>query len=302
MKVLLTGGAGFIGSNISRAYIDEGYEVVIVDDLSTGNEEHIYPEVTFYKMDVTDTNFLEVVAKENPDVINHHAAQIDVQTSIKNPVLDAKVNILGTINVLEACRLYDCKLVYASSAAIYGTPDYLGIDEDHKVDPISSYGISKHTPEHYIALYHELYNVDYTIFRYANAYGQHQIPKGEGGVISIMVDCAVKDALFTVFGDGEQTRDYIHIDDIVKANLIATRTSTNEIVNISTGIPTTLNESLEVFQKESGLKLTIEYKEERPGDIKHSYLKNEKAKDLLNWTPEVGLAEGLKKTYDFYSK
>jgi UDP-glucose 4-epimerase len=302
LKVMLTGGAGFIGSNISKAYIEAGYKVIIVDDLSTGKKEHIYPEVTFYKADVTGPDFLEIVAKEKPDIINHHAAQIDVQTSIKNSVLDAKINILGTINVLEACKINNCKLIYASSAAVYGIPEYLGIDEEHKVSPISSYGISKHTPEHYISLYADLYNVEYTIFRYANAYGKHQIPKGEGGVISIMVDCAVKGTEFNVFGDGEQTRDYVHIDDIVNANLQATKTPTNQIVNISTGVATTLNDTLKIFQEQNKIQLVVKYLDERPGDIKHSYLKNDKAKKLLNWSPAVSLAEGLKKTYEFYSK
>jgi UDP-glucose 4-epimerase len=300
VKVLVTGGAGFIGMNLCKAYLSKGYEVVVADNLSTGKEEHILDGVKFYKTDITESAFLEIVEKESPDIINHHAAQIDVQTSIHEPMLDAKINILGTINVLEACRRVNARLVYASSAAVYGTPDYLGVDEIHPVDPISSYGISKHTPEHYIKIYHDLYDVSYTILRYANVYGIGQDPKGEGGVISIFVDRVVRGEGFTIFGDGEQTRDYINVDDIVKANMLATEKPINTIVNVSTGIATSLNEVIEIFKEITSKEIDCEYKEERAGDIKHSYLLNSKAENELGFTFDIQLKEGLASTLEYY--
>jgi UDP-glucose 4-epimerase len=171
MKVLVTGGAGFIGSNIVDAYIKNGYEVVVVDTLTTGHKENVNPKATFYKVAVESEEFLTIVEKEKPDVINHHAAQIDVQISIKDPMKDANINILGTINVLEACKKVGASIIYPSSAAVYGVPHYLGIDEKHPIAPISAYGISKYTPESYIHVYHQLYQVPFTIFRYANVYG-----------------------------------------------------------------------------------------------------------------------------------
>ncbi|WP_191566700.1 NAD-dependent epimerase/dehydratase family protein [Metabacillus idriensis] len=303
MKVLVTGGAGFIGSNLVEEYVKRNHQVIVVDNLSTGKKMYLPEGITFYEADITADEFLRIVAEEKPDVINHHAAQIDVQTSIKEPVLDAKINILGTINVLEACRQNPgTRLVYASSAAVYGTPDYLPVDEKHAIAPLSTYGISKHTPEHYIQAYSGLYGIPYTILRYANVYGKHQDPKGEGGVISILVDCAVSGKDFTIFGDGDQTRDFIHVEDLVTANMAATDQSYNDIVNISTNVQLDLNQTVDIFQEVTGTKLTVHYGEERKGDIKHSYLENSKAKQLMGWEPKVSVQEGLLKTYQFYKK
>jgi UDP-glucose 4-epimerase len=305
MKVLVTGGAGFIGSNLVEAYLNKGYEVVVVDNLTTGNMQHLasLKNITFYESGIETPEFLEIVKKEKPDVINHHAAQIDVQTSIHNPMEDASINIVGTINVLQACRENPAiKLVYASSAAVYGTPEYLGIDEKHPVKPISNYGISKHTPEHYIEVFHDIYGIDYTILRYANVYGKHQDPKGEGGVISILVDCAIENKTFSIFGDGEQTRDFVHIQDIVEANMLASEKAQNDIFNIGTAIPTSLNDTIVTFEKIVGFELDKVTMEERKGDIKHNYLSNDKAERKLGWQPKVSLEEGLSLTYEFYKQ
>jgi UDP-glucose 4-epimerase len=301
MKVLITGGAGFIGSNLAKGYADKGYDVVIVDNLTTGKEEFISPDVQFHNIDITSKEFVEFVVKENPDVINHHAAQIDVQTSIHNPVHDGYVNILGTVNVLEACRkLENVKLLYPSSAAVYGTPEYLGVDEEHPVKPISFYGISKYTPENYIRTYHELFGIEYSIFRYGNVFGIGQDPKGEGGVISIFMDRLIKGKEFTIFGNGEHTRDYIYVDDIVKANLLASENPCNDVVNISTGQPTSLNELIVLFEDIIERPIHRKHTDERPGDIAHSYLLNDKAERLLGWTPDNSLKEGLAKTLSYY--
>ncbi|WP_245208813.1 GDP-mannose 4,6-dehydratase [Gottfriedia endophytica] len=305
-KVLVTGGAGFIGLNLVNAYLKDGYEVVIVDNLSTGKIENIPTGVTFYEEDIRSQNFIEIVKKEKPDLINHHAAQIDVQYSIHQPVEDGSINILGTLNILEAARALkdemDISLIYASSAAVYGDPVYLGIDEQHPIQPISYYGASKYAPESYMQIYHDLYGISYSIFRYANVYGIGQDPKGEGGVVSILVDKIVTDSLFTIHGDGEQTRDFIFVDDIVSANLLASKHPINTVCNISTHTKTSLLDLLQIAEEIIERKIETVYQEDRPGDIKHSYLLNEKANQLLNWKPQYSLKEGLAKTIQYYKE
>lgn len=304
-KVVVTGGAGFIGSNLVQAYKSNGFEVIVVDNLTTGNLENIPNDIKFYEMDIRNPQFIEIILKEQPDIINHHAAQIDVQFSIQNPIEDASINILGTINVLESLRqlkeMKNCNLIYASSAAAYGNPSYLGVDENHSTNPISFYGSSKLSPEMYIKIFHDLYTIPYSIFRYANVYGIGQDPKGEGGVISILVDRIVNDSLFTLYGDGEQTRDFIFVQDIVNANLLASEHPINDTCNISTNIPTTLHELIKVAEEVIDRKIEIEYEEERPGDIKYSYLTCQKAKELLSWTPKYTLYEGLNETINYYN-
>jgi UDP-glucose 4-epimerase len=301
MKVLITGGAGFIGSNIADLLIENGYEVVIVDNLSTGKHEFINKKAVFYNKDITDNDLYEVFEKEKPDYVIHQAAQIDIQKSIKEPVFDAKVNILGTVNLLECSKSYKVKkIIYASSAAVYGDPEYLAIDEKHKVDPISYYGISKHTPEHYFEVYSQLYGLKYTILRYANVYGIRQDPKGEGGVISIFIDKMLKGERPIIFGDGKQTRDFVYVKDVAKANLLALKRGDNEVVNISTNKPTSINELVDLMNKIMNTSLKPIYAEPRKGDIVHSYLDNKKALDVLGWRPEYSLEDGLRETIEYY--
>lgn len=301
MNILVTGGAGFIGSNIVDLLIDNGYDVIVVDNMSTGKKENINKKARFYNIDITDDDLYKVFEDEKIDIVIHHAAQIDIQRSINDPVFDAKVNIVGTINLLECCIRYGIKkIVYASSAAVYGDPEYLGVDEEHKVNPISYYGISKHTPEHYIKVYNELYGLKYTILRYANVYGIRQDPKGEGGVISIFIDKMLNGERPVIFGDGNQTRDFIYVKDVAKANLLALEKGDNEIINISTNKATTINELVEIMNKFMEEPLKPIYKEPRKGDILHSYLDNKKAKDVLGWKPDYELEDGLKETIEYY--
>ncbi|MCM3068382.1 SDR family oxidoreductase [Priestia flexa] len=303
MKVLVTGGAGFIGSNIVDRLIEQSFEVVIIDNLSTGREENLNPKAKFYKMDIISDEVKEVFATEKPDYVIHHGAQIDVQKSLTNPLFDAQVNILGTINILENCKLYGVrKIVYASSAAVYGDPDYLGVDEKHQVNPLSFYGISKHTPEHYLKAYSHLYGLKYTILRYANVYGIRQDPKGEGGVVSIFVDKLLSNELPIIFGDGEQTRDFIYVSDIADANILALSKGDNDILNISCNQQTSINDLLSLMNNLANKNLHPVYKEERSGDIKHSYLDNSKAIEILNWKPKYTLSTGLKETLNYYRK
>jgi UDP-glucose 4-epimerase len=301
MKVLVTGGAGFIGSHIVDHLINRGDQVVVVDNISTGKEEQIHPEASFYRVDLTSPQLLEVFEKEKPEVVIHQAAQIDVQTSVLDPITDANINIIGTIHLLEASRKTGVrKVIYASSAAIYGNPAYLPIDEQHPIQPLSGYGVSKYTPEHYLSVYHSLYGLEYTILRYANVYGLRQEPHGEGGVISIFINKVITDQTMRIFGDGEQTRDYIYVEDVARANLAATTHGNGEVLNIGTGVSTSLNEIIEMFNTITGKKIPVEYGPERPGDIKHSYFNNEKARSVLAWEPQVTLLEGLRQTYEYY--
>jgi UDP-glucose 4-epimerase len=303
MKVLVTGGAGFIGSHIVDQLISEGHKVVVVDNISTGRKEQIHPEAVFYHVDITRPELKDVFHKERPDAVIHQAAQIQVNTSVEDPAFDATVNILGTINVLEACRETGVrKVVYASSAAVYGNPEYLPLDENHPVRPLSGYGVSKYTVEHYLAVYSHLYGISFTALRYANVYGIRQVPHGEGGVISIIIDRVLRDEPMTVFGDGEQTRDYIFVEDVARANLAALTAGDGEILNIGTGRQASLNEVLRLFGEIAGREIPAEYGPERPGDIKHSVFDNSRARRVLGWEPKVSLEEGLRKTYEYYQR
>jgi UDP-glucose 4-epimerase len=301
MKVLVTGGAGFIGSHIVDQLIIAGHEVVIIDNISSGNEANLHPLATFYRLAIEDPGVINVFQQEKPQMVIHQAAQTVVQTSVKEPLHDAQMNIIGTINLLEAARLNGVsKFIYASSAAVYGDPQYVPIDELHPVGPLSGYGISKFTPEQYLRVYHNLYGLRYTILRYANVYGIRQDPRGDGGVVSIFVDKAISQQAYTIYGDGEQTRDYIYVEDIAKANVAALQYGDGNYFNIGTGIHTTLNQLVKELQYVTGNELQTVYEEARPGDIKHSYFTIAKAMNQLHWSPKVKLADGLAKTYHYY--
>ncbi|MCY6353837.1 GDP-mannose 4,6-dehydratase [Clostridium sp. ZS2-4] len=302
MNIIVTGGAGFIGSNIVDRLVQLNHNVAIIDNLSTGKEENINIKAKFYKVDIRDNKkILKVFEDFKPEICIHHAAQIDIQTSIRNPRFDAEVNIIGTINVLEACRINKVKkIIYACSAAVYGNPKYLPIDERHKTNPISYYGISKLTPEYYMKVFSEFYGIKYSILRYANAYGIRQAFKGEGGVIAIFLNKIIKKEIPVIYGDGEQTRDFIYVKDIVNANIAALTRGNNEVINISTNNKISINELVNYIRIISKRDLNHIYASKRDGDILHSYINNEKAKTLLNWEPEYSIEEGLKETYEYY--
>ncbi|MFZ5648378.1 MAG: NAD-dependent epimerase/dehydratase family protein [Bacillota bacterium] len=298
MKVLVTGGAGFIGSHTVDALEGAGAAVAVLDNLSTGKFENIKQYVDFYQGDLLEKDFVfHCVEKESPDVIIHLAAQVSVPQSMADPVADAGINILGSLHILEAARSAGVrKIVFASSAAVYGTPVYLPVDELHPAQPLSGYGLSKHTVERYLHLYRELYGLDYTILRYANVYGPGQDAMGEGGVVSIFIDRIINGEQPVIYGDGEQTRDFVHVSDVAGANLCAMNRGGGMVLNVSTGRPVTVNRLFEIIKKAAGYSGGPRYGPRRPGDIRDSCLDSSRAASVLGWTAGTDLEKGIKNT------
>ncbi|MGQ9556723.1 MAG: NAD-dependent epimerase/dehydratase family protein [Desulfurispora sp.] len=295
MRVLVTGGAGFIGSHTVEALLAAGYQPAVLDNLSRGRRENLPAGIEFYQGDVRDAQTLgRVVEQFQPRAVIHLAAQVDVQTSLGRPDEDMAVNIGGTINLLEACRQYGVdKVVYASSAAVYGDPQYLPVDERHPLRPLSPYGISKHTAEHYLEAYRAVYGVNYVVLRYANVYGPRQDATGEGGVVAIFVDRVRRGQAPVIFGDGEQTRDFIYVRDVAAANLAALRRGDGLVANISTGRATSVSQLYQLFRGLVPAAPPARYAPPRPGDIQHSVLDCRLANKELAWQAAYSLPAGL---------
>ncbi|HLG30633.1 MAG TPA: NAD-dependent epimerase/dehydratase family protein, partial [Candidatus Brocadiales bacterium] len=297
MKILVTGGAGFIASHIVDKIILMGHDCVVVDNLLTGREHNINPKAVFYKVSITDMEELEkVFSKERPNIVNHHAAQIDVRKSVREPVYDAQVNILGSLNLIELSREYRVeKFIYASTGgAVYGEPLYLPVDEDHPVYPLSHYGVSKHTVEHYLHVFSKLYGFRYTVLRYANVYGPRQNPCGEAGVIAIFSEQMLAGEKPTIFGDGSKTRDYVFVDDVVDANIVVMNNrGDNEAFNLGWGREVSDQKVFETIR--AALKVDIEpiYDKKRPGEVDRICLDNAKIKRWLDWQPKFPFEEGI---------
>lgn len=304
MRILVTGGAGFIASHVADAYIAAGHEVAILDDLSRGFMRNLNPRARFYKGDVRDRDFVErVFREERPEVVNHHAAQMDVRRGVREPVFDASVNILGSINLLDASVAYKVRrFVYISSAgAGYGEPKDMPVPEDYAINPITPYGISKHTVEHYLFTYWALYELPYVVLRYGNVYGPRQSSKGEAGVFAIFCEQMLGGIRPVIYGDGSKLRDYVYIDDVVRANVLALERGTGEIFNIANGVPTKDYEIFRLVRDSLGLRdLEPEYVPVRPGEIDRIYLDISKAERLLGWKPQVSLEEGSDRTVRFF--
>ncbi len=300
MKVLLTGGCGFIGSHVQDLYIENGFEVVVVDNLSSGKIEHLNPKAKFYKIDITEKECLkEVFEMEKPDIVNHHAAQISVINSTRNPQEDARINILGTLNLLELSINYGLKrfLFSSSGGAIYGDPIYLPCDELHPVDPLSPYGISKYAGEMYIRYYHKTFGLDYVILRYGNVYGPRQDPYGEAGVVAIFGKNMLEDKDCYIFGDGNQERDFVYVGDVAKANLMLTVAENlkERIFNVGTGKGTSVNELFSLMKKITGYKKDAVYNEARRGEVYKVYLNVDRLRKF-GWKDEITFEEGIKRT------
>lgn len=300
MKVLVTGGAGFIGSHVVERILADNSQVVIIDNLSTGLQENLHPDAKFIKMDIRSSELTDVFKQEKFDYVIHQAAQTMVPRSLEAPDFDCDVNILGTVNLLEACRKYGIKrIIFASSAAVYGNENILPIKETASINPASFYGLSKFTAEKYLNLYHNLFGLEYVILRYANVYGERQGDAGEGGVISIFTRKLYNCETISIFGDGGQTRDFIYVGDVAEANFRALITPyANCVYNISTQTETNINMLIELLARVSNKTIKRQYLEPRDGDIYRSSLSNQAALKYLNWSPKTSLVDGLVRTYN----
>jgi UDP-glucose 4-epimerase len=300
----VTGGAGFIGSHIVDAALVAGHEVAVIDNLSTGYERNLNGQARFFRADITDRARVgQVFSSFRPEYVIHHAAQIDVRRSVSDPAHDARVNIEGSINILEACYTHGVrKVVYASSAALYGDPRYLPVDEEHPVAPLAPYGASKHTVEHYLEIFNSLYDLSYTALRYSNVYGPRQDPKGEGGVVAIFTDRLLKGEGVRIYGDGEQTRDFVFVHDIARANLLALASSYCGIINISGGSEISVNALFETMVRVHGQSVSCTHAPERAGEIRRSILANNRAKEAIGWGPAVDLEDGLRETLTYQAR
>ncbi|MBT3514203.1 MAG: NAD-dependent epimerase/dehydratase family protein [Nitrospina sp.] len=304
MNILVTGGAGFIGSHIVDTYIENNHNVVIIDDMSKGRKEFINPKATFHKVSISDPRLANILKNEKIQVINHHAAQISVSDSVKNPVNDAKSNIIGTLQLLQ--NAVECGVktfIFASTGgAIYGEQDYFPAREDHPKKPTSPYGLSKLSVEGYLRFYKQQYGLKTIIFRYGNVFGPRQNPNSEAGVIAIFFNRLLKGCSPIINGDGEQTRDYIFIRDVVQANLLALALKKSDIFNVGTGEETSVNELTRLILQVAESKINAETSKKNNFEQRRSCLDYKKIKRSLNWTPKVPLKEGLTETYSFFKE
>jgi UDP-glucose 4-epimerase len=302
MKILVTGAAGFIASHVADAYIEAGHEVVIVDNLSSGNKENLNPKAKFIEADITNKEKIQaIIREERPDVLNLHAAHIQVGYSVKNPQFDAENNIIAMLNIMEAAKEIPVKKVImaATGGAMYGnkkTP----FNEEMKAEPLSPYGISKRSGELYLNFYHELYGIPYISLRYSNVYGPRQNPHGESGVIAIFSEMLAEGKTPVINGDGTHTRDYVYVSDVVKANLLALESDFVGELNIGTQTEISTNEVFRKVVAEMNLDVEETHGPERPGEQVTSSLDASKAKEILGWEPEVDFDEGVKKVVAWY--
>lgn len=302
-KILVTGGAGFIGSHVVDLFVAQGYEVVIVDDLSTGRVSNLNPSAKFYQMDIRSPQLREIFEAERPDYVSHHAAQMDVRRSVAQPVFDADINILGSINLLEIAKDFQIKrFIYISTGgAVYGEPESLPCNESHPINPICQYGASKHTVEHYLYMYYINYGLKYTVLRYPNVFGPRQDPHGEAGVIAIFTGKMLASESVTINGDGDQTRDFVYVGDCAQANLLALTVDHEPgIYNLGWGRPTSINEICSVLVNITGYSLPVQYGPAKVGETRHIYLDASKVKKDLGWVPTITLEQGLEKTVDYF--
>lgn len=305
MKILVTGGAGFIGSHIVDKLLIHGHDVVVIDDFSSGNRENVeMNNIRCYEQSILSSSVEEIFSTEKPDVVIHQAAQTSVQYSMNFPIIDAEVNVLGTLKMLEYCRKYEVgKFIFASSAAVYGEPQYLSIDEKHPLNPTSCYGMSKKAAEDYIRLYGNQYGLNYTILRYSNVYGPRQTSTGEAGVVTIFIDKFLNGHSPIIYGNGKQTRDFIYVEDVANANISALTRGNGELFNISTNQSISLLELLGNMDRLSGDQIKeAQFEPARKGDIQDSALSNILSRDKLDWEPLTKIREGLAHTVEFYKK
>jgi len=308
VKVLITGGAGFIASHVADAFIERGAEVVVIDNLSSGSKQNLNPKAEFIEGDITDASLVRRIFQEHKfDIVNHHAAQLDVRKSVRDPVFDCQQNIIGSLNLLEAAREAGGlkRFMFASTGgAIYGEQDYFPADEKHPTRPISPYGVAKRSIELYLHYYEQEQGIPYVAFRYTNVYGPRQSPHGEAGVVAIFTEKLLDGDPCVINGDGTQTRDYVYVGDVARAHMLALdKLQGSDIFNISTATETDVNEIFEVLsQLTTNGESHAEHGPAKTGEQQRSVCSFEHATDVLGWEPEMTLIEGLRETVDFFQR
>ncbi len=304
MRILVTGGAGFIGSHVVDAYINAGHEVTVIDDLSTGKPENINPKSRFFKLDIGAGELRDLFKDEKFDAVNHHAAQMDVRKSVADPILDARINIIGTLNLLENCVRGRVKgFIFASTGgAIYGEQKEFPAKESHPTNPLSPYGIAKLACEHYLSFYKNTHGLNSTILRYANVYGPRQDPHGEAGVVAIFTRKLLKGEQPLINGDGMQTRDFVYVGDVVRANCLALSHNDGGVFNIGTGREVHIKKLFKELVNIVGVNVVEGYDPPKSGEQKRSVIDFEKAKKALGWSPQVFLEAGLRHTVDYFKE
>jgi UDP-glucose 4-epimerase len=302
-KILVTGGAGFIGSTITDAFLADGWEVAVVDDLSSGRRENLDPRVRLHVCDVRGPEAARAIQEERPEVICHQAAQIDVRKSVADPRFDCDVNLGGLLNVMEAAQRSGTveQVLFASSGgAMYGDTEVIPTPESHPARPISHYGAAKCSSELYLGVYASLYGIRAAALRYANVYGPRQNPHGEAGVVSIFTSRLLDGRECTIYGDGTQTRDYVFVEDVARANLLAAQAGHAGAVNVGTGVETDVNELFALLAGAAGVEASPRHAAGRPGEQRRSCIDPAHARKAIGWTPRTGVAEGISRTVDWF--
>ncbi len=302
MKILVTGGAGFIGSHLVNRLIKENHNVTVIDNLSTGKKEYLDLKAKFYKADIQDLKISQIFKKEKPEIVFHYAAQIDLRKSVENPIEDAKINILGGLNVLENCKKYKVKKIIFTSTggAIYGEADIVPTSENYPAYPLSPYGIAKLTIEKYLSYYYKVFDLPFVALRLANIYGPRQNSKGEAGVVAIFSDMMLSGEQPTINGDGRQTRDYVYVEDVVIASMLAMKKNKVGIFNVGTAKETNVNTILKKLKKLTKSECKEIHKPVKAGEQKRSCLDYSKIKKEFGWQPKYNLENGLKETIKWF--